>query len=73
MTRQEQMAKADKAKKILANINDRIVDLQVLKGGWIMTTNAFREVLKEHPEIREEYDILMQRKRAIERLIFKNA
>jgi len=73
MTRQEQMAKADRAKKILAKIEDRLIDLQVLKGGLIMTNDVFRLVLKEHPSIKKEFDILWDRKHKIERFIFRNA
>jgi len=54
-------------------IDDRIIDLQIIKGGFIMTQKAFGFLLKEHPELRQELEILQKRKFRLERLLFKTA
>lgn len=62
-----------KARKLLNLVNDRIVNLQVLKGGWIMTNKAFRVVLSEHPQLKKELDILQGRKFKLERKLWEVA
>ena len=73
MKRHEQMARAERAKKIHRAIESRITDLQILKGGWIMTNKTFRIMLDEHPQLKLEFEILSSRKECIRRFIYKNA
>ena len=62
----------EQIKKLIGNINWRITTLQTLKGGTlIMTNKVFRFMMKEHPELREEFDILQERKFKLERLLWK--
>tara|TARA_R110002153_G_scaffold34933_8_gene104059 strand:+ start:636 stop:857 length:222 start_codon:yes stop_codon:yes gene_type:complete len=73
MTRQEQVKRAERAKRISRTIQSRIEDLQTLKGGILMSNKTFRTMLKEHPQLEIEFDILMNRKESIKRFIFNNA
>lgn len=61
----------EQVQKLIAKINDRIFDLQTLKGGWIMTNKVFRIMLQEHPELSDEFDILKNRKESLKRLLWK--
>tara|TARA_R110000751_G_scaffold192_2_gene1002 strand:+ start:576 stop:830 length:255 start_codon:yes stop_codon:yes gene_type:complete len=58
-------------KKLIGVINQRITDIKVLKGGWIMTNKVLRCVLKEHPQLRDEWDTLHARKDILKRLLWK--
>lgn len=58
-------------KKIILKINDRITDIQVLKGGWIMTRDVLIAMLKEHPQLNLEWKILHDRKDKLKRLLWK--
>lgn len=58
-------------KKLIGVINQRITDITVLKGGWIMTNKVLRCVLKEHPQLRDEWDTLHARKDILKRLLWK--
>jgi|TARA_R110001606_G_scaffold11045_1_gene47926 hypothetical protein len=73
MTRQEQVKRAERAIRINRTIQSRIEDLQILKGGILMSNKTFRTMLKEHPQLEIEFDILMKRKESIKRFIFNNA
>jgi hypothetical protein len=57
--------------KLIRVINDRITNIKVLKGGWIMTDKVLRLVFKEHPQLQEEWDILHWRKDKLKRLLWK--
>ena len=61
----------EQIQKLIRKINDRIVNLQVLKGGWIMTNKVFCIMLKEHPQLNDEFDILCNRKESLQRLLWK--
>ena len=61
----------EQIQKLIRTIKGRIVDLRVLKGGWIMTNKVFRIMLKEHPQLKEELDILRNRKESLQRLLWK--
>ncbi len=62
----------EQIKKLIGNINWRITTLQTLKGGTlIMNNKVFRFMMKEHPELRKEFDILQERKFKLERLLWK--
>lgn len=69
----KEMKKAARIRKIIGRIENRIIDLQVLKGGFIMTNKAFRAVLKEHPEMKAELDILESRKFCLTRELWRVA
>ena len=71
--RREQIERAERARKIHSKITSRIEDLQVLKGGLIMTNKTFRTMLKEHPSLKLEFDILTKRKECIRMFVFQNA
>tara|TARA_R100001440_G_scaffold57335_1_gene77180 strand:- start:439 stop:657 length:219 start_codon:yes stop_codon:yes gene_type:complete len=62
----------EQIQKLIRQINWRITTLQTLKGGtFIMTKKVFRLMLNEHPELRDELDILEGRKNTLERLLWK--
>ena len=62
----------EQIQKLIRQINWRITTLQTLKGGTlIMTNKVFRLMLNEHPELRDEWDILQGRKNTLERLLWK--
>ena len=62
----------EQIQKLIRQINWRITTLQTLKGGtFIMTNKVFRLMLDEHPELRDELDILEGRKNTLERLLWK--
>tara|TARA_R110000851_G_scaffold1761_1_gene6854 strand:- start:423 stop:626 length:204 start_codon:yes stop_codon:yes gene_type:complete len=67
------MKNLEKARRIHREIEDRIFDLQLLKGGFIMTNKTFKTMLKEHPELKREFEILKNRSWCIKRFIFLNA
>ena len=58
-------------KKLILIINDRMTNIKVLKGGWIMTDKVLRLVFKEHPELKNEWDMLHIRKDILKRLLWK--
>jgi len=62
----------EQIQKLIRQINWRITTLQTLKGGTlIMTNKVFRLMLDEHPELRDEWDILQCRKNTLKRLLWK--
>lgn len=61
----------DQIKKLIRTINDRIVNIKVLKGGFIMTDKVLRLVFKEHPQLQDEWDMLHFRKNKLKRLLWK--
>ena len=62
----------EQIQKLIRQINWRITTLQTLKGGTlIMTNKVFRLMLDEHPELRDEWDILQCRKNTRKRLLWK--
>ena len=62
----------EQIQKLIRQINWRITTLQTLKGGtFIMTNKVFRLMLDEHPELRDELDILQGRKNTLESLLWK--
>lgn len=61
----------EQIQKLIRIINDRITDIQVLKGGFIMTNKVLRLVFKEHPQLQEEWDMLHLRKDRLKRLLWK--
>jgi len=61
----------EQVQRLIGMINDRITDLQVLKGGWIMDRKVLILMLKKHPQIKHEWDILHKRKECLKRLLWK--
>jgi antirestriction protein ArdC len=57
--------------RILGEINDRILEIQTLKGGWIMTNKVLRTVLQEHEEVQQEWDRLHRRKDFVRKMLWK--
>jgi hypothetical protein len=70
-TKKTKWEQKDQIKKLIRTINDRIVNIKVLKGGWIMTDKVLRLVFKEHPQLQDEWDILHLRKDKLKRLLWK--
>ncbi len=70
-TKKTKWQQKDQIKKLIRTINDRIVNIKVLKGGWIMTDKVLRLVFKEHPQLQDEWDILHFRKDKLKRLLWK--
>jgi hypothetical protein len=71
--RQKEIAKAEKALRILKKIKWEIILLQCLANDEIMSNEVFRLVLKTSEDMKQRFDILSGRQFKIERVIFKNA
>ena len=61
----------EQIQRIIRKINDRITDIQVLKGGWIMDRQVLIVMLDKHPQLKFEWDILHKRKECMRRLLWK--
>jgi len=61
----------DQIQKLIRIINDRITDIQVLKGGFIMSNKVLRVMLSEHPQLEREWHRLHLRKDRLRRLLWK--
>lgn len=70
-TKKTKWEQKDQIKKLIRTINDRIINIKVLKGGWIMTDKVLRLVFKEHPQLQDEWDILHFRKDKLKRLLWE--
>jgi len=57
--------------KLIRIINDRIINIRVLKGGLIMNDKVLRLVFKEHPQLQQEWDMLHNRRDSLKRLLWK--
>ena len=71
-----QLAKAERARKLIAMINSELTDLQLVggpKNQFIAEGPLLRAILKEFPEISKRWDTLQFRKEVLKRIIFKNA
>jgi len=66
-----QFEQRDQIHSIISKIDCRITDLQVLKGGFIMERPVLLQMLKHHPELKLEWDVLHQRKEQLRRLLWK--
>ena len=63
----------EQIQKLIRQINWRITTLQTLKGGTLTTNNkVLRSMLDEHPELRNEWDILQGRKNTLKRLCMED-
>jgi len=69
-TRKEQ---AKQVRDLLSIIEDRQTDMLCLKGGFIMSSNLFRKVLKEFPQLKKEWDTLKHRQWRLERKLWEVA
>ena len=63
--------KKEQIKKLIRVINSRITDIKILKGGFIMTDKVLLLVFKEHTQLKNEWDILHNRKDKLKRLLWK--
>ena len=70
-TQKTKWEQKEQIQKLIRKINDRITDIKVLKGGWIMTDKVLLLVFKEHPQLKEEWEILHWRKDKLKRLLWK--
>ena len=70
-TKKTKWEQKEKIQKLIRTINDRITNIKVLKGGWIMTNKVLQLVFKEHPQLQDEWDILHWRKDKLKRLLWK--
>ena len=70
-TKKSKWEQKEQIQKLIRIINDRITDIKVLQGGWIMTDKVLRLVFKEHPQIEEKWDMLHWRKDKLKRLLWK--
>jgi len=61
----------EQIQKLIRIINDRLINIQVLKGGLIMTNKALLIVFKEHPQLKQEWDMLQIRRDKLRRLLWK--
>ena len=61
----------EQIQKLIRIINDRLINIQVLKGGLIMTNKVLLIVFKEHPQLKQEWDMLQIRKDKLKRLLWK--
>jgi len=69
--KKENLQKKEQIKSLMSLIEDRIWDLRTLKGGIIMDNEVFKLVLKKHPEIKKELDILESRSFNLKRKLWK--
>ena len=69
-TRKEQ---EKQVRKLINIIEDRIIDIMCLKGGFIMSSDLLRKVLKEFPELSDEWNTLRNRKWKLERKLWEVA
>ena len=67
-TKQQQK---EQIQKLIRIINDRLINIQVLKGGLIMTNKTLLIVFKEHPQLKQEWDMLQIRRDNLRRLLWK--
>jgi len=72
-TRHQQMAHAEKARKLLRAIEFQVFELQLLPNGEAMSNNLFRLALKENENLKGRLEELQKRKFNIKRVIFVNA
>ena len=70
-TKKTKWEQKEQIQKLIRTINDRITNIKVLKGGWIMTNKVLQLVFKEHPQLQDEWDILHWRKDKLKRLLWK--
>jgi hypothetical protein len=63
--------RADRIKKIISEIDSRMLDIQTLKGGLIMHRNVFRAVLYNHPSLKNEFSNLENRRFALKKALWK--
>lgn len=61
----------EQIQKLIRIINDRLINIQVLKGGLIMTNKVLLIVFKEHPQLKQEWDMLQIRRDKLKRLLWK--
>jgi len=61
----------EQIQKLIRIINDRLINIQVLKGGLIMTNKTLLIVFKEHPQLKQEWDMLQIRRDKLKRLLWK--
>jgi hypothetical protein len=61
----------EQIQKLIRIINNRLTNIQVLKGGLIMTNKVLLIVFKEHPQLKQEWDMLQIRKDNLKRLLWK--
>jgi hypothetical protein len=67
----ENWQKKEQIKDLISIITDRIWDLKTLKGGLIMDNEVFKLVLKKHPKIKKELEILEDRNFNLKRKLWK--
>lgn len=72
-TRQEQMAYADKASRLLSLTMDSLDELHLLSNNEFMTNKVFRMILKSNESMNKRYTILAQRKEQLQRVVYFNA
>ena len=56
---------------IIQKIENRIIELMTIKGGFILPNHLFRKILNEFPELGIELEILQNRKFKLQRMLFK--
>jgi hypothetical protein len=61
----------EQIQKLIRIINDRLINIQVLKGGLIMTNKTLLIVFKEHPQLKQEWDMLQIRRDKLRRLLWQ--
>lgn len=61
----------EQIQRIIREIDDRLVNIQILKGGFIMEPPVLRMMFKHHPDLKMEWDILKNRRDKIARLLWK--
>ena len=56
---------------LIKKIENRIIDLMKIKGGFILPNHLFREIINEFPELGIELETLQNRKFKLQRLLWK--
>jgi len=73
LTRQQQMKKAEKARRLLRKIEWRLQELRFLPNNEEMEPKIFSMILQTNEDMRSRNEILELRKEKIKRIIWDNA
>jgi len=57
--------------KLIRIINDRMIDIKCLKGGLIMSDKSLVMMFQEHPRLKKEWNVLIDRKDKLKKLLWK--
>jgi hypothetical protein len=65
--------KIEQTRKIMRMIEWRKIEIQSLKGGLTMSNETLRQMFKDHPSLKEEWEMLENRKFKLKRHLWRIA